>query len=187
MVNMLQISTSKNPQWGKLDDIAYNFMLSLPHQKLYMRNLKRKNSHKEKSTMYHMSQYHLPKNPLGKNGWYDIVLCWYCLIKNFIWENRRENSYKEKSAIWCFQQVINQRVKRLSPWNLQTFHTNVFNTYKMWNMVDYVKISTRLSHYLVCKCSYVHMTYGTENLNAKYYIKYNLSPSKQHKLHYLCR
>jgi len=162
-------------------------MLTLPHQKLYMRNLKRKNSHKEKSTMYHMSQYHLPKNPLGKNGWYDIVLCWYCLIKNFIWENRRENSYKEKSAIWCFQQVINQRVKRLSPWNLQTFHINVFNTYKMWNMVYYVKISTRLSHYLVCKCSYVHMTYGTENLNAKYYIKYNLSPSKQHKLHYLCR
>ena len=127
-------------------------MLTLPHQKLYMRNLKRKNSHKEKSTIYHMSQYHLPKKPLGKNGWYDIVLCWYCLIKNFIWENRRENSYKEKSAIWCFQQVINQRVKRLSPWNLQTFHINVFNTYKMWNMVDYVKISTRLSHYLVCKC-----------------------------------
>ena len=68
MVNMLQISSSKKPLWGKLDDIAYNFMLTLPHQKLYMRNLNKKNSHKEKSTMYHMSQYHLPKNPLGKNG-----------------------------------------------------------------------------------------------------------------------
>ena len=123
-------------------------MLTLPHQKLYMRNLKRKNSHKEKSTMYHMSQYHLPKNPLGKNGWYDIVLCWYCLIKNFIWENRRENSYKEKSAIWCFQQVINQRDERLSPWNLQTFHTNIFYTYEMWSIVDLVNISSRLSQVL---------------------------------------
>ena len=66
MVNMLQISSSKNPQWGKLDDIAYNFMLSLSHQKLYIRNLKRKNSHKENSTMYHMSQYHPPKTPSGK-------------------------------------------------------------------------------------------------------------------------
>ena len=54
-------------RWGKLDDIAYNFMLTLPHQKLYMRNLKRKkNSHKEKSTMCHMSQYHPPKTSLGK-------------------------------------------------------------------------------------------------------------------------
>ena len=61
MVNMLQISSSKNPQWGKLDDIAYNFMLTLPHQKFYMRNLKKKNSHKEKSTMYHISQYHPQK------------------------------------------------------------------------------------------------------------------------------
>ena len=51
---------------GKLDDIAYNFMLTLTHQKLYMRNLKRKNSHKEKSTMYHMSQYHSPKISLRK-------------------------------------------------------------------------------------------------------------------------
>jgi len=41
-------------------------MLSLPHQKLYMRNLKKKNSHKEKSTMYHMSQYHPPETPSGK-------------------------------------------------------------------------------------------------------------------------
>ena len=61
MVNMLQISSSKNPQWGKLDDIAYNFMLSLLHQKLYWRNLNRKNSHKEKSTMYRMFQYHPSK------------------------------------------------------------------------------------------------------------------------------
>ena len=64
MVNMLQISSSKKPRWGKLDDIAYNVIL--PHQKLYMRNLKRKNSNKEKSTMYHMSQYHPPKTPMGK-------------------------------------------------------------------------------------------------------------------------
>ena len=48
MVNMLQISSFKKPRWGKLDDIAYNFMLTLPHQKLYMRNLNRKNSHKER-------------------------------------------------------------------------------------------------------------------------------------------
>ena len=66
MVNMLQISSSKKSRWGKLDDIAYNFMLTLPHQKFYMRNLYRKNSHKEKSTMYHMFQYHPPKTSMGK-------------------------------------------------------------------------------------------------------------------------
>ena len=95
-----------------------------------------------------MSQYHPPKNLFEKNGWYDIVLCRYCFIKNFIWETQRENSYKEKSAIWCFQQVINQRDERLSPWNLQTFHTNIFYTYEMWSIVDLVNISSRLSQVL---------------------------------------
>ena len=66
MVNMLQISSFKKPRWGKLDDIAHNFMLTLPHQKLYMRNLNRKNSHKEKSTMYRMVQYHPSKTSMGK-------------------------------------------------------------------------------------------------------------------------
>ena len=88
------------------------------------------------------------KNLFGKNRWYDIVLCRYWLIKNFIWETQRENSYKEKSAIWCFQQVINQRDERLSPWNLQTFHTNIFYTYEMWSIVDLVNISSRLSQVL---------------------------------------
>ena len=78
--------------------------------------------------MYHMSQYHPPKNPYGENRWYDIILCQYCLIKNFLWETLKgKNSYKEKSAIWCFQQVINKRDERLSPWNLQTFYTNILN------------------------------------------------------------
>ena len=45
MVNMLQISSSKNTGGEKLDDIAYNYMMTLPHQKNYMRNLNRKNSH----------------------------------------------------------------------------------------------------------------------------------------------
>jgi len=40
--------------------------LTLPHQKLYMRNLNKKNSHKEKSTMYRMFQYHPPKTSMGK-------------------------------------------------------------------------------------------------------------------------
>ena len=51
---------------GKIDDISYTFALALPRQKLYMRNLNKKNSHKEKSTMYHMSQYHPPKISLRK-------------------------------------------------------------------------------------------------------------------------
>jgi len=41
-------------------------VLTLHNQKPYMRNLKRKNSHKKKSTMYLMSQYHPPKTPSGK-------------------------------------------------------------------------------------------------------------------------
>jgi hypothetical protein len=46
------------------------------------------------------------KKPYGKNGWYDIILCQYCLIENFLWETLRENSYKEKSAIWCFNKLL---------------------------------------------------------------------------------
>ena len=66
MINMIQISSSKNTGGEKLDDIAYNYMLTLPHQKNYMRNLNKKNSHKEKSTMYRMFQYHPPKTSMGK-------------------------------------------------------------------------------------------------------------------------
>jgi hypothetical protein len=33
-------------------------------------------------------------------------------------------------------------------------------------MVDYVNISARLSQYLVCKCSYAHITFGTEPTNS---------------------
>ena len=108
-------------RWGKLDDIAYNFMLSLPHQKNYMRNLYRKNSHKEKSTMNRMFQYHPPKNLFGKNRWYDIVLCRYCIIKNFIWETQRENSYKEKSAIWCFNKLLIRETRESPPETCKPF------------------------------------------------------------------
>ena len=61
MVNMLQISSSKNPGGKKLDDIAYTFIDIASSKTLYEKHQKGKNSHKEKSTMYHMSQYHPPK------------------------------------------------------------------------------------------------------------------------------
>ena len=84
---------------GKTRWHAYNFMLTLPHQKLYMRNLNKKNSHKEKSTMYRMFQYHPPKNPYGENGWYDIILCQYCLIKNFLWETLKGKKTHTKKRV----------------------------------------------------------------------------------------
>ena len=88
-------------------------------------------------------------------------MTWPCVdiasLKTLYEKPKGKNSYKEKSAIWCFQQVINQRDERLSSWNLQTFHTNVFYTYEMWSIVDLVNISSRLSQVLSLQmliCSY---------------------------------
>ena len=66
MVNMLQISSSKNPGGEKLDDIAFNFVLTLLHQKLYMRNLKRKNSHKKRVQCIIYPNIIHQKTPSGK-------------------------------------------------------------------------------------------------------------------------
>ena len=66
MVNMLQISSSKNP-WGKIDDIAYTFALALPHQKLYMRNLKGK-THIKKRVQCMLCPSIIHQKPHGKNG-----------------------------------------------------------------------------------------------------------------------
>jgi hypothetical protein len=106
-----------------------------------MRNLKRENSRKEKSTILCTNIIH--QKPLwGKNGWYDITLCWYCLIKNFIWETqRKKNSYKEKSAIWCLQQIINQRDSPLILANLKV------NSYQCTQYIRNVKYG-RLCEYL---------------------------------------
>ena len=128
MVNMLQISSSKTSvgktRWYSIY-LCWHWLI----KNIIWETLKRKNSNKEKSTMYHMSQYHPPKTPSGKMD--DMtVFCRYCLIKNFIWETQREK-YKEKSRIWCFQQVINQRDERLSRWNLQTFRTSIQH---IWNV-----------------------------------------------------
>ena len=65
MVNMLQISSSKKLRWGKLDDIAYTFVDIASSKTLYEKP-QRKNSHKEKSTMYRMFQYYPPKTSMGK-------------------------------------------------------------------------------------------------------------------------
>ena len=76
-------------------------------------------------------------------------MIWHSLVSILPCEKPNgKNSYKEKSAIWYFQQVINQRDERLSPWNLQTFHTNILYTYEMWSIVDLVNISSRLSQVL---------------------------------------
>ena len=183
---MLQISSSKKPRWGKLDDIAYNVIL--PHQKLYMRNLKRKNSNKEKSTMYHMSQYHPPKNPYGENGWYDIILCQYCLIKNFLWETLKgKNSYKEKSEIWCFQQVINQRDERLSPLKLANLlyrYTKHIRNVEYGKFCEYLfEIITILSSPMfICPYDLWNRTILMQNIAISI-----TCLSKQHKMHYVYR
>jgi hypothetical protein len=52
--------------WGKLDDIAYSFVDIDLSKTLYEKP--QKNSHKDNSTMHHMSQYHPPKTPMGKMG-----------------------------------------------------------------------------------------------------------------------
>jgi hypothetical protein len=67
MVNMLVYHLPKNPDGENLMIWHITLYRHCLVKKLYMRNLERKNSNKEKSTMYHMSQYHPPK-PYGKNG-----------------------------------------------------------------------------------------------------------------------
>ena len=80
---------------GKIDDIAYTFALALPHQKLCMRNIKRK-THIKKRVQCMLCPNIIHQKPHGKNGWYDMTLCWYCLIKNFIWETAREKLIEKR-------------------------------------------------------------------------------------------
>ena len=94
----------QKPLWGKIDDIAYIFVLALPHQKLYMRNLKGK-THIKKRVQCMLCPNIIHQKPHEKNGWYDMTLCWYWLIKNFIWEIPKEKLIEKKSAIWCLQQA----------------------------------------------------------------------------------
>ena len=100
-------------------------------------------------------------------------MTWPCVdiasLKILYEKPKGKNSYKEKSAVWCFQQVINQRDERLSPWNLQTFHTNVFYTYEMWSIVDLVNISSRLSQVLslqmfICPYDLWNRTFLMQNI-----------------------
>ena len=72
-----------------------------------MRNLNRKNSHKEMSTMYHMFQYHPPKTYIGKIDDRTLPCVDIASLKTLYEKPKEKNSYKEKSAILYFQQVIN--------------------------------------------------------------------------------
>ena len=74
MVNMHQISSSKKPQWEKIDDIAYTFVLTLPHQKLYMRNLKGK-THIKKRVQYILCPNIVHQKPIWGKIDDDITLC----------------------------------------------------------------------------------------------------------------
>ena len=65
MVNMLQISSSKNPGGEKLDDIAYIFVDIASSKTLYEKPQKGK-THIKKRVQCIMSQYHPPKTPSGK-------------------------------------------------------------------------------------------------------------------------
>jgi hypothetical protein len=92
------------------------------------------NSHKEKSTMHLMSQYHPLKTLVGKNGRYDMTLCWYCLIKTLYEKPKRKNSHKEKSAIWCLQHVINQRDSPLDTNKPQSKFIPMHSTHKKYGV-----------------------------------------------------
>ena len=52
-------------------------------------------------------------------------MTWHCVdiasLKILYEKPKGKNSYKEKSAVWCFQQVINQRDERLSPETCKLF------------------------------------------------------------------
>ena len=65
-----------------------------------MRNLKRKkNSHKEKSTMYRMFQYHPPKISMGKIDHRTQPCVNIASLKTLYEKPKGKNSYKEKSAV----------------------------------------------------------------------------------------
>ena len=147
------------------------------------------NSHKEKSTMHLMSQYHPPKTPVGKNGWYDITLCWYYLIKNFIWETQREKLIQRKECNMIF--TTSYEPERLSPLILANLKVNSYQCTQHIRNVECVRLCEYLSEIITILslqmfiCPYY--LWNRTILVQKYCIKYNLSPSIQHKLYYLYR
>ena len=138
-------------------------MLTLPHQKLYMRNLKRENSHKEKSTMHLMSQNRPPKTPVRKNGWYDITLYWYCLIKNFIWVTQKEKTHTKKIVQYdvCNKLLIRETL----PLILENLEVNSYQCPQHIRNMKYGRFCEhrcKIITNLVCKYSYAHITYEIE-------------------------
>ena len=146
------------------------------------------NSHKEKSTMHLMSQYHPPKTPVRKNGWYDITLCWYCLIKT-LYEKPQGKTHTKKRVQYdvCNKLLIRETL----PLILANLEVNSYQCPQHIRNMEYgrfceylCKFVTRLSLQMFI-CPYY--LWSRTILVQKYCIKYNLSPSTQHKLHYLYR
>jgi len=110
MVNMLQISSSKNPYGENRWYIIY-LCAGIASSKTLYEKPQRKNSHKEKSTMHIMSEYHPPKNLVGKtDDMTYITLCWYCLIKNFTWETPRKKLIKKECNMMFATCYYSQRL-----------------------------------------------------------------------------
>ena len=131
---------------------------------MYEKTLIEQNSYLKKRVLCILRPYiiHL-KTPVGKNWWYDISLCWYCLIKNFVWETSWEKTHKKKRVQYSICNKLSFR--ETLPLILANLKVNLYQpTQHIWN-VEYdrfVNISARLSQNLVCKCSYIHATYVTE-------------------------
>jgi len=68
MVNMLQISFSKNPDGKKLDDIAYIFVDIASSKTLYEKPQKEKTHIKKRVQCIVCSNIIHKKKPYGKNG-----------------------------------------------------------------------------------------------------------------------
>ena len=107
-----------------------------------------------------MSQYHPPKTPVGKNGWYDITLCWYCLIKNFIWKNQREKTHTKKRVQYnvCNKLLIRETL----PMILANLEVNSYQCTQHIRNVEYGrfyeylhKIITRLSLWMFIRPYYL--------------------------------
>ena len=116
---------------GKIDDIAYTFALALSHQNFIWEISKEKLTlRKEYNACY--VRVSSTKNPMGKMD----DMTWPCIdiasLKTLYEKPQRKNSKKEKSAIWCLQQVTIQRDSPPDTCKYQIKFVPTYSTHKKW-------------------------------------------------------
>ena len=108
-------------RWEKLDDIAHTFVDIVSSKTLYKKPQKGK-THIKKRVQCIICPNIIHQKPFGKNGWYDIVLCRYYLIKKLYMRNPKEkNSYKKRVHYDIFNKLLIRETRDSPPKTCKLF------------------------------------------------------------------